>query len=226
MQGLSLGGRTAARLTDAGGAAQGALKSFLKKFAEICKFASFDTSNSIKGVKPVMTAQSMRPNDRETLTRLIRTYEKDLLRMCCIYLHDVTQAEDAVQETFLKAYKSMHTFRGESAERTWLIRIAINTCRDMKRTSWYRLREMAVDWERLKMPMEHEADTKIALTTAIMKLPDKYKEVVYLHFYEDLNVGEAAAVLGCSSATVCRRIDKATRLLRKELDAQGGERHA
>ena len=72
------------------------------------------------------------------LTKLIDQYHVALLQMCYMYLHDRALAEDAVQETFLKAYKSMAAFRGDCSEKTWLMRIALNTCRDMKRSAWFR----------------------------------------------------------------------------------------
>ena len=62
-------------------------------------------------------------------------WEKSLLRMCYAYLGDMALSEDAVQETFLKAYRALDSFRGEAAEKTWLMRIAINTCKDMRRSA-------------------------------------------------------------------------------------------
>jgi len=67
----------------------------------------------------------------ERIERLIDLYEDRLLRLCFLYLHDCTLAEDAVQETFLKAYNALSKFRGESSEETWLMRIAVNTCKDI-----------------------------------------------------------------------------------------------
>ena len=84
----------------------------------------------------MIQAPNQTPADR--LDRMVQQYEKDLLRICCIYLRNRTAAEDVVQETFLKAFKNMDTFRGESSEKTWLIRIAINCCRDYRRSAWYR----------------------------------------------------------------------------------------
>jgi len=55
------------------------------------------------------------------------------LHLCCMYLKDVNMAEDTVQEAFLKAYQHMDSFRGESSEKSWLYRIAINVCNDMRR---------------------------------------------------------------------------------------------
>lgn len=71
----------------------------------------------------------------ERLCSLMEQYEKSLLRMCCVYLRDTSAAEDAVQESFLRAYRSMDDFRGESSEKTWLYSIAMNVCRDMRRAA-------------------------------------------------------------------------------------------
>ena len=67
------------------------------------------------------------PDKEAKLNRMVITYEKDLLRLCCAYLRDIELAQDAVQETFLKAYRRMDKFEGKSSEKTWLMRIAINT---------------------------------------------------------------------------------------------------
>ena len=63
----------------------------------------------------------------------------DILRLCLLYLGDRQLAEDAFQETFVKAWRHRDAFRGECSERTWLSRIAVNTCRDMLRRGWFRL---------------------------------------------------------------------------------------
>ncbi|MBP3427741.1 MAG: sigma-70 family RNA polymerase sigma factor [Clostridia bacterium] len=75
----------------------------------------------------------------ERIDQWISLYEKELLRLCFVYLKDEALAEDAVQETFLKAYSRLSSFRGDSSPKTWLVRIAINVCKDMSRTSWFRM---------------------------------------------------------------------------------------
>ena len=72
------------------------------------------------------------------LERMMREYGTSLLRMCTLQLGDPSLAEDAVQDAFVKAYRQMSGFRGQSSERTWLMSIAINTCRDYLRSSWHR----------------------------------------------------------------------------------------
>ena len=95
----------------------------------------------------MIQAPNQTPADR--LDRMVRQYEKDLLRICCVYLRDRTVAEDVVQETFLKAYRNLDSFRGESSEKTWLMRIAINCCRDYRRSAWYRYIDNRVSIDQL-----------------------------------------------------------------------------
>ena len=82
--------------------------------------------------------QARDPNHE--LERLVLQYQQPLLRTCFLYLRDRALAEDAVQETFLKAYRSLASFRGECSEKTWLMKIAINTCCDLRRA--HRLRRI------------------------------------------------------------------------------------
>lgn len=74
------------------------------------------------------------PSDsRSELDRLMEQYGSSFLRMSALYLKDASLAQDAVQETFLKAYRHLGDYRGESSEKTWLTTICVNTCRDMLR---------------------------------------------------------------------------------------------
>ena len=70
----------------------------------------------------------------ERIERMVNLYQLSLLRLCVMYLHDEEQAKDAVQETFIKAYRNLDSFRADSSEKTWLTRIAINTCKNMHRS--------------------------------------------------------------------------------------------
>ena len=168
----------------------------------------------------MIQAPNQTPADR--LDRMVRQYEKDLLRICCVYLRDRTVAEDVVQETFLKAYRNLDSFRGESSEKTWLMRIAINCCRDYRRSAWYRYIDNRVSIDQLPtLSASPPSDEHIALTMAIMKLKPKYLEVVLLYFYEGCPIKEIAGMLNLTEAAVSTRIRKAKRKLRDELE--GGE---
>ena len=75
---------------------------------------------------------------QEELEYLMNHYGDEIMRFCTLQLKDPFQAEDAAQDTFIKAWKALDTFRNDSSEKTWLIRIAVNTCRDYQRTGWFR----------------------------------------------------------------------------------------
>lgn len=157
----------------------------------------------------------------DRLDQLVQLYEKDLLRFCCLYLRDRSAAEDIVQDAFLKAYRSMDSFRGESSEKTWLIRIALNCCRDYRRSAWYRYIDRRVSVDRLPLSSDPPSDEHLALTLAVMKLKPKYLEVVLLYFYEGYPVKEIAKMLNITEASVSVRLRKAKEQLKGELE--GGE---
>ena len=153
---------------------------------------------------------------------MVRQYEKDLLRICWVYLRDRSAAEDAVQETFLKAFRNLDSFRGESSEKTWLTRIAINCCRDLRKSAWYRYVDPRISVDRLPtLSSAPPSDEHIALTMAIMKLKPKYLEVVLLYFYEGYSIREIANMLRLTEGAVSSRFRKAKQKLRDELE--GGE---
>ena len=154
----------------------------------------------------------------EKLYQMIDKYEKDLIRMCCAYLRDLSMAEDAVQETFLKAYKGLDSFKENSSEKTWLIRIAINVCNDMRRNSWFRFIDQKIDVERLQIPKWEQNDVSISLMMEIMRLPRKYMEAILLYYYEDMKVAEIAEMLGISDTVISRRLKKAREMLKGMLE--------
>ena len=160
-------------------------------------------------------------NAKELISQLIWNYEKDLLRLCYAYLMDVTLAEDAVQETFLKAYSHIDTFRGSSSAKTWLVRIAINVCKDMRRSAWFRLVRNAVTLDTLQIATPEDGrDIQLSLAAEIMHLPAACREVVLLYYYEGFTQAETAEALRISVATVHRRLQKAHMLLKNVLEGE------
>lgn len=157
-------------------------------------------------------------NPAAWLERAMTRYEESLLRMCFAYLGDAALAEDAVQETFVKAYRAFSGFRGEANEMTWLLRIAINTCKDVRRGAWFRHvdRNAALEEIPFSAPCAEYDDT---LTSAVMRLARKDREAVLLCYYQGLSGQEAAEVLGVTKATVYNRLKKAKATLKKELEA-------
>ena len=136
----------------------------------------------------------------EAFEQMVLDYQMPLKRMCYMYLHDMSLAEDAVQETFLKVYRSLPQFSGGCSVKTWIMKIGVNTCRDMLRSAWFRHHDRRIVPEEL--PLE---------------LPVKYKDVILLYYYQDMNQDEIAEVLRVSAPTVSRRLKRAQEKLRDVL---------
>ena len=143
-------------------------------------------------------------------------YGSSLLRMSAIYLKDADLAQDAVQETFIKAYRHMNEYRGESSEKTWLTAICVNTCRDILRTAWFR-HTSRMDQDTLpERPANFEFPDNTVLTE-VMRFPAKYRGVILLRYYEGLKQKEVASALGLSEGKVRTRLNKANEILRDRL---------
>ena len=158
-----------------------------------------------------------------TVEELIDQHGDDILRLCLLYMGERQLAEDAFQETFVRAWRHMNTFRGESSVKTWLSHIAVNVCRDMLRTPWLRMRRSARSVEEMEHLPAPDATPRHELMDAIRALPDKYREVIVLVYVQDMKLREAAAQLRLPVPTVSTRLRRARarlrQLLSEEVDA-------
>ena len=156
----------------------------------------------------------------QAIEKLILQYQTPLLRLCFIQLQDRALAEDAVQETFLKAYKSFAQFRGECSEKTWLTRIAVNTCRDFQRGGWFRHTDRRVTPEMLPIGEVQPETEDLDLSLAVMKLPRKLREAILLYYYQDMSTEEIAEALGIAQSSVSSRLQRSREKLRKLLEGR------
>lgn len=157
----------------------------------------------------------------EKLERMVAQYEQTLLHMCYMYFGDQGLAEDAVQDTFVKAYKSLPAFRGECSEKTWLIRIAMNTCHDMKRSAWFRFVDRRVAIDTLPEPAEDPAyQEEDALAETILRLPAKHKEVILMYHYQQMTLQEIAYALNVTRPAVSKRLKQAYAKLKASMEKE------
>ena len=131
--------------------------------------------------------------DKELLVdKMMEQYGQEILQLAYSYVNNKTIAEDLTQDIFVKCYKNLHTYSGKSKLRTWLWRIAMNHCKDFLR-SWYN-RNVVVTGDDFSQSgtkkelveqavIQKEEDDQ--LISAIMTLPIKYREVIYLFYYQD-----------------------------------------
>ena len=155
---------------------------------------------------------------KEWLNSLVTRWEKPLLRLCFAFLCDTALAEDAVQETFFKAWKGADRFRADSSEKTWLTRIAVNTCKDLLKSAWVRNTDRSVTPDLLpegSVPFDERDDT---VTRAVLSLPPKLKDVTLLHWYQGMTLDEIVRVLRLPRSTVNYRLKKAKAMLKEQLE--------
>ena len=141
-------------------------------------------------------------------------YGTDILRYCFMMLGNRTDAEDATQETFLKAWRNIGRYeaRNGCSPKSWIIRIAGNTCRDYLRRAWHRYESRLITPEDLQK-LGNAPDENRELIMDVMNLPEKYREVVLLVFMQGLTVREAAECMQTSASTISRRLEKARKMI-------------
>ena len=167
--------------------------------------------------------QTIRPSSmdadtrEEILVRMMAEHGDMLVRLAYLCLGDAALAEDAVQEAFYKAYRHLDSFRGESAERTWLSRIVINTCRDMRRSSFMRYFQRTVPIEKAERHVKEQVWRDDSVLQAVMALPEKDRQVILLRYYQELPVGKVARIVGTSESAVASRLMRAKEKLREAL---------
>lgn len=154
------------------------------------------------------------------LEQMVLQYQQMLLRLCYLHLQDRTLAEDAVQETFVKAYRNLDAFRRESSEKTWLMKIAVNTCRDMHRSGWFRMMDRRLTPDMLPEATEPYTQKEEELVADVMRLPIKLREVILLYYYQNMNTLEIADTLGLTQAAVSGRLKRAREKLRIALEGR------
>ena len=155
----------------------------------------------------------------QRLESWIRTYGNAVLRICFVYLADASQAEDAMQDTFLRAWHAMSRFEGRNgcSEKTWLMRIAMNVCRDYRRSRWFRHMDLRHALDELPAHLTAIFPEDRLLMLDILRLPTKYKQVILLYYYQDMTLEEIAQTLQTSRSTVHHRLKKAEALLKTTL---------
>lgn len=169
---------------------------------------------------------------RLNIEDLLKQYGTDVLRFIRFYTKNDNDAEDLTQEVFIRAHKNLGDFRNECSPKTWLIRIAVNVCRNYHR-SQSRHPQVLVDTIPFvgRSPsaesevIEHSESRE--LIHFIQELPIQQKEVILLHYYEEESVASIATLLGVSISTVKIRLFRARKALKRrkeELhDAEGSE---
>lgn len=165
-----------------------------------------------------------RVGDASAIENFVQTYQQDVYRLAISILDDVSEAEDATQESLLFALRSLDSFRGVSSLKTWLYSITVNICRTRLQRHRRRERLVRILGEVLRIQntpsVEEEAlrqQSNEMLWHAIQGMNEKHRIPVVLRYYHDLSVAEIAHILQIPEGTVHSRLNTARRLLHNVL---------
>ena len=134
----------------------------------------------------------------------------------------ISPAKKMNVDTDSLAWRALPRFKGECSEKTWLLRIAVNTCRDMQRSAWFRHHDRRITPEDLAIRLPDDDDALDVLCD-VMRLPPKLKEVVLLYYWQNMNVNEIAQTLGITHSTVSARLKRAREKLHDVLERRLGD---
>ena len=146
------------------------------------------------------------------ISEQIEKFGDMVYRLGIVYLRNDQDAQDVFQEVFLRLFEKQPVFESEEHERAWLITVTANCCKNLLRSVWYR---RTVPLEELCAPVP-EPETREALMT-LLGLPDKYRQVLYLYYYEGYRTEELARLLHIKPATVRTRLKRGRELLKIRL---------
>ena len=164
-------------------------------------------------------ASSLRAD--EEITEIYYRHVDTVYRICFSYMKNAADTEDMVQETFLKLMTHGQQFQSENHEKAWLIVTAANTCKDELRRWKRRLEHLNSQ----PAPEYTTHESYNSMLDAILALPAKYKDVVYLHYYEGYHTAEIANMLHRPESTVRNQLSRARKMLMKTQGIGGDDTH-
>ncbi|WP_409290572.1 sigma-70 family RNA polymerase sigma factor [Peribacillus sp. SCS-37] len=174
-----------------------------------------------------MNMQSARNQEQKidqgniTFDSIMKEYGQSVLWLAYSYVKDKSLAEDITQEVFISCYKNLDAFRGDSSIKTWLYRITGNRCKDVLKSWSYRSRKITgalFDDHRSDGDSPEAAVLKKMedreLSVRVLSLPVKYREVIYLYYFEEYSIDQISTLLSISAGTVKTRLHRGRKLLK------------
>lgn len=151
---------------------------------------------------------------RLPVERLINDYQKNLFVAAFNVCKSMEDAKDAVQDTFIAYYTSNIQFNDEQHIRAWLFRVVVNKAKDATKTFWNKNKMSLEDFAE-SIPFSNSEET--ILFETVLNLPDKYRIVIHLFYYEDYSIKEIAKILHVTESNVKVRLSRGRKLLKEVL---------
>lgn len=152
------------------------------------------------------------------VNRAVEKYADLLQRICFYHLKNRADTEDVFQTVFMKYMLYDTPFRDEEHEKAWLIRVSVNACKDLLK-SFFRRSIVSID-TLADMPAELPDDHREVLE-AVLSLPEKYKDVIYLHYYEGYSAAEIGRIVGKKENSIYSLLSRGRGMLKEKLGGDG-----
>lgn len=169
----------------------------------------------------------LKNKNEEAFVRLMEIYGTRLLKTCYLILRDREEAEDIVQETFIRVYKNIGAFKGDSSLYTWIYKIALNLSRDRlkKKDCKLQIEEDLLGLEDLELRVEDRL-IRERIFEEVKGLDPIYRQALILFYYEDMSISEISNISGEKQGTIKSRLSRARNILKVKLERGGvkGER--
>ena len=160
----------------------------------------------------------MKRMDEASFNQLIKKYGNQVLQICYLYVKNYHTAQDLTQETFIRVYNKYYTLRDKTYEKTWIMKIAVNTCKNYLKM--IKIVPLSLN-DQYQVPSPDHYDVLLntnAVTSYVVQLPEKYKEIVMLYYYEEFSIKEISQILKLKETTVLQRLKRARQKLRPLLE--------
>ncbi|MEF9967608.1 MAG: RNA polymerase sigma factor [Longicatena sp.] len=156
---------------------------------------------------------SMKENVCDSIEEIIDVYGDMTFRVILAHMHNEADAQDVLQDVFIKIMKKRPVFENCYKEKAWILQVAMNTCKDHWKYDKLRKHEQLLDqYESYTNPSE-----SLEILPYVKRLPQKYRDVVYLFYYEEYSVREIAEILNKKQATVLTWLNRARKKLKEDL---------
>ena len=154
----------------------------------------------------------------EEFNRIFDLFNNDIYRLIYSYTLNEAETNDLLQETFIKFYKNMNKLPKEDiAIKKWLIRVAINNCKDHFKTFWHS-KVIKTDYKQINTIFNEEFD--FDFKDCLKRLEKKYRIPLYLYYYEGYKIEEIASILKENVSTIKMRLSRARKILKKEMEKE------
>lgn len=157
----------------------------------------------------------------QEVNRAIEQYADMVFRLSMVSLKNNADAEDVFQTVFLKYALSKQRFESADHEKAWLVRVTVNTCRDLLKSFF---RKHMVSLEEIPESLFPASTQQFAVLEAVRSLPKDYREAVYLHYYEGYTAPEIAQILNKKPNTIYTHLSRAREMLKEMLGGEAIER--